>query len=194
MTDRWTPFCLTVANLERASARVLFSLWTCWNEISLNLVKRFFTKWKYCWSKVSLTSYSFVSCPMTRRKSPLQIKLVISNSTARWRPTIIASYSAWLFEILNSNFMACSMTVSPGPSSTTPAPHERLFGEPFTYNVHLDSPSSVGWGVSYVAKSARAWDLMAPRGWYSMWNSDSLIAQPIIRPTKSGLVRIFIMG
>ena len=77
---------------------------------------------------------------------------------------MIASYSARLFDVLNSNFKAYSMRTPPGPSSTTLAPHDLLLEKPSTCRVHWESSSSVGRGLSSTIKSAKACDLIPPKG------------------------------
>jgi len=54
-------------------------------------------------------------------------------SYARFSPTRIASYSAWLLVALNPNWRAYSKRRSSGPSMTTPAPQTVLFEKPSTY-------------------------------------------------------------
>ena len=131
--------------------------------------------------------------PTTSWESLLQISFVTSRSRARLRLPMMTSYSAWLFDVLNSNFKACSRRMPLGPLSTTPAPHDLLLEDPSTCKIHWELSPSVERGLSLVAKSAKACDLIAPLGWYRIWNSDNLMTQPITRSTKSGFGYIIII-
>src|SRR3954466_9960551 len=95
----------------------------------------------------SLASNSPIDCPTTRAESELMWTCLAPAALARSRPASTASYSATLFEALNSNLRACSVTNPSGDSKTTPAPPPvrwrlRQHGEPKGASLlHLEADS-----------------------------------------------------
>src|SRR5436190_22000961 len=100
----------------------------------------------------SLASNSPRDCPTTREESELMWTFLAPAALARSRPASTASYSAALFEALNPNLRACSVTNPSGDSRTIPAPppvHWKLHqhGGPkdaFLFHLGVDSLQAVG--------------------------------------------------
>jgi len=71
-------------------------------------------------------------CPIVSLKSVLLVNVLTPTSRARERPTRMASYSAWLLDVLKAKWRDFSMRMSLGPSNTMPAPVPFEFEEPST--------------------------------------------------------------
>ena len=65
-------------------------------------------------------------------ESVLHVSVLMSTSWARDRPTRMASYSAWLLDVLKAKSRDFSMRMSLGPSKTMSAPFPFGFEEPST--------------------------------------------------------------
>jgi len=70
--------------------------------------------------------------PTVSLESVLHIIVLTPTSRARERPTRMASYSAWLFDVLKAKWRDFSMRMSLGPSNMMPAPAPFGFEEPST--------------------------------------------------------------
>jgi len=62
----------------------------------------------------------------------LHVSVLTPTSRARDRPTRMASYSAWLLDVLKAKLRDFSMRMSLGPSKTMSAPAPFGFKEPST--------------------------------------------------------------
>jgi len=80
----------------------------------------------------SLIWNSSFRCPTVSLESVLHVNILTPTSRARERPTRMASYSAWLFDVLKEKWRGFSMRMSLGPSNTMPAPTPFEFEEPST--------------------------------------------------------------
>lgn len=96
------------------------------------------------------------------------------------------SYSAWLLLVVNSNFNACSIIMSPNPSSTIPAPLPFTLKVSSTDNDHSEGGSSSMGELSLATKLAMAYNLMLPFGMYWMLYSESSTGYDIVLRVKSG--------
>lgn len=100
-----------------------------------------------------------------------------------------ASYSTWLFVVLNSNWRDYYRIIPYRPSKITPAPPPFVFNDPFTCNFqHNDFSFVVVFNLA--TKSTSHWAFIDPLGSYLIPNSDSLINQAIIRSTSFGFFNI----
>jgi len=70
--------------------------------------------------------------PTVSLESVLHVKVLTPTSRAREKPERMASYSAWLLDVLKAKWRDFSMKISLGPSSTIPAPAPFGFEEPST--------------------------------------------------------------
>jgi len=62
----------------------------------------------------------------------LHVNVLTPTSWARERPARMASYSAWLLDVLKAKWRDFSMRISLGPSNTMPTPAPFGFVEPST--------------------------------------------------------------
>jgi len=76
-------------------------------------------------------------------ESVLHVSDLIPTSRAKDKLARMASYSAWLLEVLKAKCRNFLMRMSLGPSSTMPAPVPFGLDEPSTLSVHW-SASGVG--------------------------------------------------
>jgi len=70
--------------------------------------------------------------PAVSLESVLHVSDLTPTSRARDKPARIASYSAWLLDVLKAKWRDFSMRISLGPSSTMSAPTPFGFDEPST--------------------------------------------------------------
>ena len=66
----------------------------------------------------------------------LHMRVHIPTSCANDSPARMASYSAWLLEVLKAKYIDFSMRIWLGPSSTIPSCAPLGLEEPSTYSVH----------------------------------------------------------
>lgn len=114
-------------------------------ESKLCILCRYFISWD------SLALYCPRTWLATNWDSLLAYNLVAPISKAGIIPAMRASYSSWLLLKVNSNYNACSITISPGPSSTIPAPLLFMLEELPTNNAHSEK------GFHRRASWARLW-------------------------------------
>ena len=60
----------------------------------------------------------------------LHVKVLTPTSRASERPAKMASYSAWLLDVLKAKWRDFSMRISLGPSNTMPTPTPFGFEDP----------------------------------------------------------------
>jgi len=90
-------------------------------------------------------------------ESILHTRLRTPTSRSNDNPVRMASYSAWLLEVLKAKCRDFSMRIWLGPFRTIPAPPPLGLEELLTYNIHWSS-SGVCWRS--LTKSSRHWALM----------------------------------
>jgi len=80
----------------------------------------------------SLIWNSSFRCPTVSLESVLHVNVLTPTLQARERSARMASYSAWLLDVLKAKWRDFSMRISLGPSNTMPAPKPFRFEEPST--------------------------------------------------------------
>ena len=97
--------------------------------------------------------------PMVSLKTVLHVSDLTPTSRAMDNPARMASYSAWLLDVLKAKWRDFLMRISLGPSSTMLAAAPFGFDEPSTQSVHW-SFFGVRWRS--LTKSRRHCALMGP--------------------------------